>query len=210
MTDKTTWGSHVPVHKSLFETYEVTGVIELGAGYHSTEMFFENCSKVTSIETDSVWVNKLQQTIKQDDDHKLVLHEVPVNITRSTRRSQVDADFLESSVSFWESHIDGDMNYLFVDCISSLRLEAVEKLKSKFDIIVMHDVNEKGLGNHYKLDMLDELSKDTTHNLVVDSTYRQHTGILVSKKLGKIEEFIAEHAKQTEAYSKTKAKIKQW
>lgn len=210
MTDKTTWGSHVPVHKALFKTYEVTGVLELGAGYYSTKMFFDSCNKVTSIETDGEWVNKLQQTIKQDDRHQLVLHEDASHIGRSVRRAKIDTDTLKSVVTFWKKYIDKDMNYLFIDCISSLRLEAVEKLRNKFDIIVMHDVNPKGLGNHYTEDMLTKLAKSKKYNLIVDSTYTQHTGILISKKLGKIEEFITEHSKQTNAYSKSEAKIKQW
>lgn len=208
MNQKLTWGSHIPVHEALIDTYDVKGVLELGAGYHSTSFFFANCEDVVSIETDSVWIDKLRENLKESDKHKLVHHTVPEDISRSTRRSNVSEEFLKESTKFWKSNITKNMNYLFIDSISCLRLEALEKLKNKFDIIVFHDVNPRGLKNHYGEDLLDRLSKSTKYNLVVDKTYTQYTGILILKDLGQLEQFEQNHKVRVKEYSNHEAELR--
>ena len=210
MNQKITWGSHIPVHEALIDTYEVKGVLELGAGFHSTSFFFENCDYVTSIETDAEWVDKLRASLKEDEKRRLILHPISNDITRSTRRHDVSEEFLKDVVTFWNQHINKDINYLFIDSISSLRLEALEKLKSKFDIIVFHDVNPRGLKNHYGEDVFDKLKKLKSYSLFVDETYTQYTGILISNKLANFDEFEHNHKIRVKNYSSHEAKLIKW
>lgn len=210
MNHKITWGSHIPVHEALMDTYDVQGILELGAGLHSTSFFFNNCEDVVSIETDEEWIAKLRESLKEDQHHKLVLHPVPDDISRATRRNNVTKEFLKESVSFWKKNISDNMNYLFIDSISCLRLEALEKLKNKFDIIVFHDANPRGLNNHYNVDILDKLSKSKKYNLIVDETYTQYTGILILKKLDKLDQFESNHRIRVKEYSGHGAQLKIW
>jgi len=41
------WGSHIPLNKSLLQTFPITGALELGAGFYSTKLFFDACPVVT-------------------------------------------------------------------------------------------------------------------------------------------------------------------
>lgn len=207
MNDKLTWGSHIPAHKALIDTYDIQGILELGAGLHSTSFFFNNCDNVISIETDKSWVKKLRTELKEDERHKLVLHEIPQNISRATRRRDITNEFLKDSVAFWKKNITKEINYLFIDSISCLRLEALEKLRNKFDIIVFHDANSKGLKNHYNENILDKLSKSTKYNLIIDKTYKQYTGILILKKFGKLDEFEKNHKMRVKEYSNHEAQL---
>lgn len=188
------WGSHIPVNSSILKVFDITGVMELGIGYHSTPMFFESAKKVIAIETDKAWIDKLSTEIKQDDDHKIVYHETPKHIKRATRRHQLSDNELLDARNFMLSHITDELNFLFIDCISSFRWEALTYLHDKFDVITFHDYQHPGIRNHYCNGKL-ELSED--YEMFIDKTYMSHTGILIHKKLvHKFDELIRVHAEE--------------
>ena len=174
-----TWGSHVPVNKSIMEFFDITGVMEIGAGYNSTPVFFKNAPYVVSIETDKEWVEKMKADIQEDENHKMVYHEIASHITRPTRRHAVSQDFLDQSYEFWMSHLDDRMNFLFVDCISSLRLEAITRLYEHFDVITFHDYQNPGIVNHYS----GGVTPPKGFNGYIDKTYRAHTGVWINKDI---------------------------
>lgn len=205
---KETWSSHVPVHRTLFElSKDIKGVVEIGAGLYSTPLFFELCKNVVSIETDKEWVDQLEDELTFGKKHRLIYHKIPDNIARPTRRHEVSQDFLDDSVLFWKKHIKKSDNYLFVDCISSLRFEAISRLQDQFDYVVFHDYNPRGLKNHY---CDGSFEPNENFDMYVDQTYTQHTAFLVPKGFDE-EKLQAEHAKQVQNFTPgKKAKLVKW
>lgn len=201
---KISWGSHVPINNAILEAFPITGVLELGAGYHSTAAFFEKAPKTVSIETDLAWIEEMRKTLKEDDEHRLVHYQVPKEITRSVRRRNVSEQFLYTSVEFFRKHKEPDLNFLFIDCISSLRYEALIRLYEKFDVITFHDyqdlVGKRGIQNHYNGK---EFEPNSDYIMLVDETYLCHTGVLVHKKYeDMLDDLYAAHANQVDGYFK--------
>ena len=200
MNTKSTWGSHVPINKSILETFDITGVIELGAGYNSTQMFFENNSKVLSIETSKEWVNEIRKNIKEDENHRILYYDIPSNIIKSTRRHQVTKEFLTQAVQFVDSQITSEFNFLFIDSISCLRYDMLVNLYHKFDVITFHDYQKPGIKNHYNDGYINE---DDDYQMYIDQTYEAHTGILIKKTLtDKIDQLMSNLQRNTFDYIK--------
>lgn len=204
---KTTWGSHVPSNIAAIKSYQVTGIMEIGAGFFSTPVFFENCKKVVSIETDLDWVMKMKESIKEDETHEIIHYNIPTEINRSTRRSNVSKEFLDESEEFWKKYISPEMNMLFIDCVSSLRRRASDSLYQYFDIVVVHDINENGMNNHWGRDY----KPYEAFNAFKDMTYEpQYTGIMIKKELDP-SSFIENHKKEIQKYTHgIESKLQKW
>lgn len=177
---KLRWGSHVPVNTSILKSFPITGVLELGAGFNSTPLFFDSCDNVISIENDLDWIGKLKEDnlIQETDNHKLIHHEVPENINRSTYRKDIPANILNDAINFYKSFMSPKINFLFVDCYAGFRLEALTKLYNSFDVIAYHDTEP-----HF--DHCYDYSKFAPNNLYInifDKTFPANVGILISKK----------------------------
>jgi hypothetical protein len=174
------WGSHTPVNTSVLKSFPISGVLELGAGLNSTPLFFDNCKNVTSIENDSNWINKLREEnlIKETENQKLVYHELPEFINRSTHRRDIPKHILRESIEFYKLYMVSDINFLFIDGYAGLRLEALEKLYNNFDIITYHDAEPK-------FDHCYDYSKFTVNDQyihLIDKSFPAYVGILISKK----------------------------
>lgn len=194
------WGSHVPLNKAIMQTFPITGVLELGAGFNSTPVFFENAEHVVSIENDKGWIDKLivEKAVVEDDSHKLVHHELPAEYYRGTRREQFDPKILKDSIKFFNSFVTDDFNLLFVDCYAGLRLEAINKLYKKFDVIVYHDA-EPTEDHHYGYSTL-KVNKDYCH--YIDRTFLANTGFIFSKKLEPLfAQFVENYTKESEEWA---------
>lgn len=181
MSNRFSWGSHIPINKTILRTFNITGVLELGAGFHSTPFFFENCDYVISVEQDKEWINKMRQeaNLVEDDNHSLIHMDVAPYI-RSSRRNTIDAETLDQASSFFsEVSEDKRLNFLFIDCYSGFRLEALNSIAYKFDYVVFHDVQPRGMDNHFYKDMI--VPKDFVR--LRDRTFNCHCGILIRKDL---------------------------
>ena len=183
---KRTWGSHIPINKALMETYDITGILELGAGYHSTKMFFDSVEHVLSVETDPAWVDEIKEIVPESENHNIVRYEIDPSITRASRAWDVGEDFLEESVKFFKSQHkilkkSSKVNLLFVDCISSLRRAALDEMYTDFDFVVFHDYNLRGRNNHWR----GTFRPNSKYKMFVDATYPQHTGIIMKNKYAK-------------------------
>lgn len=190
INQKQTWGSHIPTNISLIKAFNISGVIELGAGYHSTGSFFDNCNNVTSIETDKEWVDTIKKDIIETETNKIVHYQMPDGIVRYTRRDKTNSEDRQGYIDFVIEQKQDAHNMLFVDCISSLRYDSVVKLHTMFDVVTFHDYQERGRKNHYCGGI--KHSKDYT--LYIDTTYEAHTGILVKKTLDYlIDDFVQIH-----------------
>jgi hypothetical protein len=173
------WGSHIPANTSILKSFPITGVLELGAGYNSTPLFFNECKTAVSIENDLDWINKLKQDkLIETETKKLIHHALPEYINRSTHRRDIPKNILRESINFYESHITPDINFLFVDGYAGLRLEALEKLYTKFDVITYHDA-EPRFDHCYDYSLF-KPNKDYVH--IFDRSFPANVGILVSKK----------------------------
>lgn len=199
------WSSHVPINKSILQTYDITGVLELGIGYYSTPMFFEHAKKVIAVETDLEWIEKIEKDLKTDENHQIIWHELPRGVVRQTRRRQVNEQTLLDARNFMLSLCTDDLNFLFIDCISSLRWEALTYLHEKFDVITFHDYQVPGIHNHYNDG---DLRISNEYEMFIDKTYMSHTGILLHKKLlNKLDELKSIHEKEVENFHPAKATI---
>ena len=174
------WGSHVPLNQSILSSIPITGVLELGAGTNSTPLFFEKCEYVTSVESDKHWINKLinDQIVKETENCRLVYHSVPDSINRSTLRKDISKDVLDSAIELYTSLITPQTNFLFVDCYAGFRLEALEKLHEKFDVIVYDDVEPENEWCY----SYDSFNPNEKYIRLVDKTFLTHVGLLVSNK----------------------------
>ena len=168
------WGTNIPAIKSILETFEITGVLELGAGLNSTKIFYESNIPTTSIETDIEWINKLKPTLIENEKFKFIHHNLGIHFKRTF--VQIDEKIRKDSVDFYKQYIIPDMNFLFVDHVAGLRIDALNELKNHFDVIAYHDAEEVKL---YRYDLLN--TEDYIH--IMNKTPVVWTGILIKNKL---------------------------
>lgn len=176
---KMTWGSHVPINTALINTFNITGVMELGMGDNSTNLFRRLCDSVVSIETDEEYANQFEST----DRHRVVHHPVPHHIERFTRRYEIADDVLkvldEKYIETLKCAYRDDLNMLFIDCISSHRWPALIEMHQYFDVIVCHDYeNRPGEGRQLHWNK-GEFKHSTDYRMFVDRSYPAHTAILI-------------------------------
>lgn len=174
------WGSHIPTNTSILKTFPINGILELGAGLNSTPLFFSNCNKVITIENDLDWINKLknENLITESENHKIIYHNLPKNITRSTHRNDISNNILRETIEFYKSNMTSDLNFLFVDGYAGLRLETLTHLHKSFDIITYHDA-EPRFDKDYDYS---HFIPSKEYFQIFDRTFSAHVGILISKK----------------------------
>lgn len=205
----TTWGSHIPLNKAILDTFKITGVMELGSGLYSTSMFFKNSKNVISVETDQKWIEKVKEEIKETKNKRIVFQPTPKGITRSTRRNALTESQLAEARAFWLDLKTPKMNFLFIDCISSLRYEALIGIADQFDVVTFHDYQMApglpGIANHYNGQ---PFVPPETHKMFIDATYVTRTGLLIKNELcSNIDALRENHAKEVELHHKAEAKI---
>ena len=211
-----TWGSHAPINRALMETFNVTGVMELGMGWNSTVVFNELAKYVVSVETDKQWINELKaQGIVETENHKIIHQQTPHDIVRQTRRWNLSPSVLQQldqeAVTLWKSLLDDRLNMLFIDSISSLRYPALVELHSDFDIIVMHDYELKR-GHGRELHWANGAFEcPDTHVMFIDETYTVETAFMIRKNLitdKKIESLRSAHAVAVKDWAPQQAKFR--
>jgi len=170
------WGSHVPVTLAIIKTFPITGALELGAGTHSTKVLFDNLKYVTSIENDLSWINKLRKNLIEDETHQIVHQLLPENIRLDTPSEHIETSVLEEASEFYKQYLAYELDYLFVDCFSGFRLQALTTLYQNFNVITYHDANER-YDKHYGYSKFFP-SDDYVH--FIDETFEAHTGLLIS------------------------------
>ena len=174
------YGSHIPLNTSMLKWFPVTGVLELGAGMNSTPMFFKEVDTVTSIENDKNWIKKLRNSnvLKEDETHKIIHHSLPGWVKRGMRKAEIPQEMKDESIEFFESHITEGMNLLFVDNYAGFRLESLQKLYKRFDIILYHDA-ELSCDSSYGYSEFSPDSNKYYH--FRDETFLANTGFLIKK-----------------------------
>lgn len=185
--EKETWGSHVPLNLALIETYDIPGVLELGAGDFSTKLFFERTEKCISIETDMEWIKHLRSHIKEDENHKIMYHDITDEMNtsyknknqRSINSYEVSKEFLEKSREYTEKYaVEDDIEMMFVDSIRCLRNYLLNNLYQHFEFVTFHDYTEKGKRNHYGGGFV----PGKGWRMFVDKTYDVYTGLIMREE----------------------------
>jgi len=205
LSNKITWGSHIPLHKSIFNVLPISGSVEFGAGVHSTKVFFENTPFAISVETDEKWVEHVKENVGEDDNHKI--YHVQTPIQRADRERNVDKRLIDDAIQKCTNLINqhNEINHMFVDSISSLRYRLLTELNTKFDVVTFHDYWTPGFTNHYRGGWA---MKNPDYQMYIDKTYQNHTGLLVHKSLLKmIPNLIVELQKQVEEYHPSTANL---
>jgi hypothetical protein len=198
VNDINRWGSHVPINMSILKTFDIRGVLELGIGLNSTPFFFKYAPYVLAVETDLQWIERMRKSLTEDDNHKIVYHEVPEYIIRKTRRADLDPKDLKKASKFMNSLVNDKLNFLFIDCISSLRYEALTTMYKKFDVITFHDYQPPGITNHYE----GGFKPNSDYVMYRDETFIAHTGILIRKELeDKMDQLIQTHIEEVKKHS---------
>lgn len=174
------WGSHIPLDKTILKTFPDVGVLELGAGLYSTKLFFEQTKHAVSIEANHEWIqNVLDDGLQTDENHKIIYHELPKEITHHLLPEQVSKSILADSIDFYKANMNDNLNFLFVDCYVGFRLNALQELHELFDVIVYHDA-EPRVDKFYKYS---QFNPSTNYDYYIDSTFLVHNGLLIKKSL---------------------------
>lgn len=171
------WGSNLPVLDSVTDVFDITGVLELGIGRHSTPLLYSKVKSLISVETDVEWVKTVGSIVKPRDGFKLVHHGVGVH--HKTKYPQITNDIKKTSLDFYNNIIkeNPELNFLFIDHVSGLRVTALVNLFSDFDIIVYHDAQHPG----YYYSLFDSVDSSEYFHFIHEMPL-VHSGILVHKK----------------------------
>lgn len=164
------WSSHIPINKAVLKSFQINGVLELGAGNNSTRMFLENGVEFISIESDKDWIESL--------NIPNVIHYPAEGITRSTLRQHIPKQLLDDTIDFYISK-KGNHNFLFIDCYAGFRLEALQRMHNLFDVIVFHDYEEREDKNYG----YSKFKPDSNYRLFKDKTWVANCGIVIKEDL---------------------------
>jgi hypothetical protein len=190
------WGSHVALHRAILNTFPIKGILELGAGLYSTKEFFNRDVKVVSIESDNNWIRQLRPLLSVDEKHKIIYHALDKNITRRTRYAMASKSVRGEAIKFYSSFISDDMNLLFIDQYAAFRLDSLQSLYHKFDVVTFHDVEPP---DTY---MYSLFKNNENYIRFIDKTYLTHTGLLIKPCLESfIESFLESWKIETEKRS---------
>lgn len=172
------YGTHLPVLQSLLDVFRPQGVLELGAGRHSTALFHRSVKHLVSIETHAKWVEELRRTIPAREHFALVHHSVP--FSERTRYREIPQAAKDECVRHYETVLSQhpQLDLLFIDHVSGLRAHSLAALYSRFDLAVYHDAEDRGYGwEQFDFD------RSPTHFHFIFKTFVPHTGVLIRKTL---------------------------
>lgn len=174
------WGSHVPVLEALFDAFALDSVLELGAGLHSTPLFFRRARRVVAIEADAEWILRLVESgLAVDDRRELIRQPVPRKTSRRTLREKLPPGELARATAFYKTHMRGPVDLLFVDCYAGYRRQAVLDLYRHTGVVVFHDAEPE----HDHQYGYSSMAFDPGWVRLTDRTWPAHTGILLSPPL---------------------------
>src|SRR5882672_4914109 len=116
------YGTHLPVLRYLLDNFDVRSVLEFGVGRFSTALFLATGVRLTSVETDEVWLDRFHP--KSSMNHRLIFHpddNVQVVLTGECKDEQYDL--------------------ALVDGPRTTRWRCVNMLMGRAKIIVIHDTD---------------------------------------------------------------------
>jgi hypothetical protein len=176
-----TLGTHQPIIRSVMETFDVKGVLELGTGLKSTQLFVDYNKEHISVETDNEWYGQVKSSVKERDGYKIHLHDIGHGVGTKTKWHELTEDVIKECMQYYRNLIAGkNINVLFVDHVSGLRIFTTKEfLEDKsMDVIMYHDAQHEGYG-------FNKLNKSITDGYVhlMFKSLGVYTGILIKEEL---------------------------
>lgn len=178
LTDKNfTLGTHQPVIKAVLEIFNPSGILELGAGLKSTPIFYKHNSNVVSIESDKDWYEKVKGSIGNRRMFNLVYHRIGHGVNTKTKYPNITNVVTNECLAFYDKYIDNNMEFLFVDHVSGLRVITLRAIFDRFKIVAYHDAQHPG----YFFELLKKEDLSGYKHLMYKSL-GVFTGILISNE----------------------------
>jgi hypothetical protein len=172
------YGTHLPVLKSILETFHPRGALELGAGRYSTPLLYHHVDRLVTIDNDPKWVGEVASLVPPRKNFSLIHHSLP-GLTAGTRHWEVPQRTKQQCIAYYREVVASNpgMDLLFIDHISGLRSCALVALYDQFDFVVYHDAEDKGYGYEQ---FAQHDNGDFLHFLL--KPYIPYTGFLIRKK----------------------------
>jgi len=185
-TKEFTLGTHLPVLHSVLEVFKPKGIMELGAGLRSTPFLYNYENLLISIESNLEWLKKVEPYVPLRDKFKFIYHNIGYGIHAKTKYKQIPSEVSKECINFYFSFIEKyDLDFLFIDHVSGLRVTALIELFNNFLIVAYHDAQHPG---YYYEKFLEINSSDYLHFMF--ESLGVYTGILIHNKYAeKIEMF---------------------
>ena len=177
-----TMGSHKPVLMAILDIFQPQSVMELGMGFNSTQLFWENVPFLVTVENDLVWYNKMIGELQERKGAIPIHHNLGPGIHTKTKPHQFPSSVRVNCEKFYKElgNKYGKMDMLFVDQFAVLRELSLNCLYHLFNIIVFHDSEHPGY--HYKNFTSRDLSNYHHYRFASMTT---HTDILIAKAVMK-------------------------
>jgi len=191
-----TIGSHLPVLYSILEVFQPDGIMELGTGLKSTPFLYSYGKLLISIENDPEWLKKIEPHVPPRDKFKLVYHNIGHEIHIKTKYNQIPNEVAKECVKFYFRFIkEFDLDFLFIDHVSGLRVTTLIELFNNFSIIAYHDAQHPG----YYYDKFLEVDSSNYLHFMFESL-GVYTGILIynkyAEKIKVFNEALKKHGKK--------------
>lgn len=135
------WATHQPLIRAVMDVYKPQFVLELGAGDYSTPVFMEYGVKLISIESDSDWIEYLNEKYNICVWYHKV-EDKELNDCTYNEIASIYGYYEKLKLPYLRP------NLLFVDQYSCCRTLSINALRDKFDLIIYHD-SESIQTNHY-------------------------------------------------------------
>lgn len=185
------WSSHIPLNTALLKSFSITGVLELGAGFHSTKLFHDMGIQYLSIEMDKKWIEKLNLP-------NVIHYECPDGIDKGTVRENIEVSELDKFSNFSFNNREIWANYLFIDTYSGYRLSSLVDLYKYFDVIVFHDFEP----NQDKYYGYSKFKPRNDYLYFRESTWLSHSGFLFKQHMIKyFPQFMSEYERQCDLFA---------
>lgn len=170
-------GSHLPVLHAVLETFQPTGIMELGAGIKSTPLLYDYGKKLISIESDKEWIDVVKTKTGNREDFNLVHHNIGHGVHKKTRYPGITPEVAKECISFYNKFIEDDLDFLFVDNVSGLRTHAMLHLYKNFKVIAFHDAQH--VGYHYDVFFAKRGRVPKNYIHARFESFNVHTGLLI-------------------------------
>ena len=170
------YGTHLPILVTALSLLQITGVLELGGGVYSTQLFHESTETVQTIENDRNWHEELKRKFDVSLKKAVILDATDFGRKEKLTWNDIESRAKNSLVLYHDTlKAHSEINFLFVDHFVSLRSVALTSLISFMDVVVYHDSESLsyGYGGFFLLADLSDFS------LIHVSATKPHTSILI-------------------------------
>ena len=176
-TKEFTLGTHLPILRAVLDVFKPKGIMELGTGLKSTPFLYSYNSTLLSVESDLGWLKNVEPLVIPRDGFELIYHDIGHGVDVKTKYKQIPTGVVDECIKFYQELMKNhNLDFLFVDHVSGLRVTTIIELFGEFSVVAYHDAQHKG----YFYDKLLEITLDDYLHVMFESL-GVYTGILVHK-----------------------------